>query len=240
MPFSHHSHSGQFCSHAKDQLEQTIQRAIAQQMHTFCLTEHMARGKEDFYPEEIDQNITEESLVDTVRSYFQEARRLREKYGSQINMPIGFEGEWIRPSTLPLIQKALEEYPVEFFIGSIHHTLSIPIDFDRATYETARAKAGGTDESIFCAYFDEQYDMLNSLKPPIVGHFDLIRLFSDHPNESMKRFPTVWEKLMRNLRFIAAYGGILELNSSSLRKGMDEPYPKADICQVRYGISYHN
>lgn len=180
--------------------------------------------------------MTEEDLVATVKSYFQVAQTLREKYGSQINMPIGFEGEWIQSSTLPLIQKALEEYPVEFFIGSIHHTLSIPIDFDRATYETARARAGGTDELLFGAYFDEQFDMLNAVKPPIVGHFDLIRLFSDHPNESMKRFPTVWDKALRNLRFIAAYGGILELNSSSLRKGMNEPYPKADLCQVRLSV----
>jgi histidinol-phosphatase (PHP family) len=54
MPFSHHSHSGQFCpGHAKNQLEEVIQTAIAQKMEVFCLTEHMPRGKEDFYPEEV-------------------------------------------------------------------------------------------------------------------------------------------------------------------------------------------
>ncbi|KAI5285545.1 histidinolphosphatase [Ascosphaera aggregata] len=215
----------------EDQLEHVIQTAIALKMRTFCLTEHMARGKEDLYPEELEKNLTEESLVETVKSYFQTARQLREKYKGQINIPIGFEGEWIRPSTLPLVETALRTYPAEFFIGSVHHTLSIPIDFDRKNYEAAREKAGGTDELIFCAYFDEQFDMLKALSPPIIGHFDLIRLFSDHPNESMKRFPEVWEKLLRNLTLIANYGGILEISSSSLRKGMNEPYPKADICQ---------
>lgn len=54
MPFSHHSHSGQFCpGHAKNQLEEVIQTAIAQKMEVFCLTEHMPRGEEDFYPEEV-------------------------------------------------------------------------------------------------------------------------------------------------------------------------------------------
>lgn len=54
MPFSHHSHSGQFCpGHAKNSLEEVIQAAIAQKMQVFCLTEHMPRGKEDFYPEEV-------------------------------------------------------------------------------------------------------------------------------------------------------------------------------------------
>ena len=44
--------------------------------------------------------------------------------------------------------------------------------------------------------------------------------------------PAVWEKIVRNLDFVASYGGILELNSSAIRKGMSEPYPKAEICKV--------
>lgn len=56
MPFSHHSHSGQFCSgHAKDSLEEVVQKAIAQGMRVFCLTEHMPRDEIDFYPEEVGQ-----------------------------------------------------------------------------------------------------------------------------------------------------------------------------------------
>lgn len=54
MPFSHHSHSGQFCpGHAKDSLEEVIQLAISKKFKTFCLTEHMPRGSEDYYPEEV-------------------------------------------------------------------------------------------------------------------------------------------------------------------------------------------
>jgi HisJ family histidinol phosphate phosphatase len=54
MPFTHHSHSGQFCpGHAKDSLEDVIQTAISKKMQVFCLTEHMPRHKEDFYPEEV-------------------------------------------------------------------------------------------------------------------------------------------------------------------------------------------
>lgn len=54
MPFSHHSHSGQFCLHAQDTLEQMIQAAIAKGMIVFSLTEHMPRDcVEDLYPEEV-------------------------------------------------------------------------------------------------------------------------------------------------------------------------------------------
>lgn len=51
---SHHSHSGQFCSHAQNTLEQVIQTAISKQMSTFVLTEHMPRDQDcDVYPEEV-------------------------------------------------------------------------------------------------------------------------------------------------------------------------------------------
>jgi histidinol-phosphatase (PHP family) len=53
MPFSHHSHSGQFCKHAKNTLEEMVQMAITKGMQTFALTEHMPRDVEDFYPEEV-------------------------------------------------------------------------------------------------------------------------------------------------------------------------------------------
>lgn len=53
MPFSHHSHSGQFCGHATGTLEEMIQTAISKGMKVFALTEHMPRDVEDFYPEEV-------------------------------------------------------------------------------------------------------------------------------------------------------------------------------------------
>ena len=109
---------------------------------------------------------------------------------------------------------------------------TIPIDFDRAMYEQARGKAGGTDERLFEDYFDSQFEMLQALRPPVVGHFDLIRLLSDHRDANFKGMIGVWERIQRNLEYVASYGGRLELNSSGLRKGLAEPYPCLPISQV--------
>lgn len=55
MPFSHHSHSGEFCpSHAQNTLEEVIQTAISQDMEVFCLSEHMPRSNDELYEEEVD------------------------------------------------------------------------------------------------------------------------------------------------------------------------------------------
>lgn len=232
MPFSHHSHSGQFCpGHAKDSLEEIIKLAISKKFKVFCLTEHMPRAKEDFYPEEIETGNTEASLIANEAAYFAEAVRLREKYADQIQILIGFEIDWIRPESRTLIEQSLSRLPFEFFVGSVHHTLTVPIDYDRPMYEKARELAGGTDKRLFERYFDEQLDMVTQLRPLVVGHFDLIKLKSDDPERSFKQWPSVWERILRNLDFIAGYGGMLELNSAALRKGMSEPYPKEEICR---------
>ncbi|SMQ52565.1 unnamed protein product [Zymoseptoria tritici ST99CH_3D7] len=230
MPFSHHSHSGQFCGHAANTLEEVVQTAISKRVSTFCLTEHIPREEIDFYPEE-EKVHTQASLTQLFDDYYHEARRLQKTYADQIQILIGFEGEWIRPGSLGIIQDILEKYPVDLFVGSVHHVHTVPIDFDTPMYHQAREIAGGTDEDIFGDYFDSQFEMLTALRPPLVGHFDLIRLKGDEPDRSFRTWPRIWEKIERNLNFIAGYGGVLELNTSSLRKGMSEAYPQSEICK---------
>jgi histidinol-phosphatase (PHP family) len=235
MPFSHHSHSGQFCGHAVSTLEAVVLAAIATGMTTFCLTEHMPRQIVDFYPEETSSH-TEASLSKLYDDFYLEARRLQTAYASQIQLFVGFEGEWIRPESLELCERILEKHNVDLFVGSVHHVYTVPIDFDDAMYRQAREMGDGSDERIFADYFNAQFEMLKALKPPVVAHFDLIRLKSDDPERSFRLWPQVWEKIERNLKFIAMYGGVLELNSSSLRKGMSEPYPQVEICKVSSSI----
>ena len=182
------------------------------------------------------KNQTEESLVKLFDDYYAEALRLRDVYSNQIQILIAFESEWIRPSSLDIIRRILDKYTFDFFMGSIHHVPTIPIDFDRTLYEQARDKAGGTDEKLFEDYFDEQFGMLQALRPPVVGHFDLIRLLSDHKDTAFEGMDKAWSKMKRNLEFIASYGGLLELNSAGLRKGLSEPYPCLPVTRMFLGM----
>lgn len=235
MPFSHHSHSGQFCpGHARNSLEEMLCTAITRRMSVFALTEHMPRHAEDFYAEERAAGITFPGQVATERAYFAEAIRLRERYRAQISVPVGFESEWVQQDrSLKLIEQSLRGYGFDFFVGSVHHMHGVPIDYTREDYEKARERAGGSDERLFEDYFDAQFAMLKAVKPPVVGHLDLIRLMSGEPNGVLQgQWKGVWVKVMRNLAFIREYGGLVELNFSALRKGMHEPYPKGEICRV--------
>lgn len=54
MPFSHHSHSGQFCKHGSGKLEDVVKEAIRQGFEVYGLTEHVPRYRlQDLYPEEV-------------------------------------------------------------------------------------------------------------------------------------------------------------------------------------------
>lgn len=54
MPYTHHSHSGEFCKHAQGRLEDVVLEAIRQGFKVLGLSEHMPRYRPiDFYPEEV-------------------------------------------------------------------------------------------------------------------------------------------------------------------------------------------
>lgn len=67
MPFSHHSHSGQFCLHAKGTLEQVVLEAIRQGFEVYGLTEHAPRYEQaHLYPEEVSassDDMTRSQLI---------------------------------------------------------------------------------------------------------------------------------------------------------------------------------
>jgi histidinol-phosphatase (PHP family) len=149
---------------------------------------------------------------------------------------IGFEGEWIRPSYAGLIKELASNPVIDFYIGSVHHVYGIPIDYDVVFYRKAREMAGGSDERLFEDYFDAQFEMLNALKPRVIGHLDLIRLLSDEPNRDLREMKGVWQKVVRNLKVIIEQGGLVEVNTSGLRKGLKEPYPTRGVCEEFLGM----
>ena len=120
---------------------------------------------------------------------------------------------------------------MDYYIGSVHHVHGIPIDYDKSFYRKALDAAGGSEQQLFEDYFDAQFEMLNAMKPRVVGHLDLIRLLSEQPNRDLKGVKGVWEKIVRNLKIIVEQGGLIEINTSALRKGLEEPYPTRSVCE---------
>lgn len=208
--------------------------AIRKGMRVFALTEHMPRDKiEDLYPEEVEAQQTTFDLFQTFAAYYDAALLLRRKYASQIQILVGFEAEYIRASSIEIVRDLQQIYKFDFFVGSVHHVNTIPIDFDHALYGKALLSVGGDETLLFAAYLDTMYEMLTALRPAVVGHFDLIRLLSSQPLRQLSACgDLVWSRALRNLAYIKSYNGLLELSSASLRKGWPTPFPGPDVCQA--------
>ncbi|CAA20439.1 histidinol-phosphatase [Schizosaccharomyces pombe] len=232
MPISSHSHSGQFCLHAQGKLEDVIQEAIQQGFQSFSFTEHTPRDRvEDLYPEEL--HLQPEDLFKTFDEYVNEARRLKQNYGDQINILIGAETEYIRPESVELLKSLNTKYNLDYFVGSVHHVNSIPIDFSPELWQKALQHVGNNPEQLFIDYFEHQYDLMQRLHPLVIGHFDLICLFApEDAKEVFKNSKSVWELIQRNIKYAVSYGGIFEINTSAFRKGWKTAYPQQRLLEL--------
>ncbi|KAI8343869.1 Polymerase/histidinol phosphatase-like protein [Chlamydoabsidia padenii] len=229
MPYSYHSHSGQFCHHGYGELEQVVQQAINKNFKIYGLTEHMPRfDKKELYPEELDAHCTPETLTTTFDDFVKEAQRLKTKYSNDIQLLIGSEIEFIHPDYKTHVDKLKKRWQLDYVVGSLHHVGGIPIDYSTELYQQALSTQGDL-VALFEKYYDEQWEMLQTVRPQVIGHFDLIRIFA--PQQDITQ-SSIWQKMERNIDLVISYGGLFEINSRAWKKGLKDAYPQRDIIQM--------
>jgi histidinol-phosphatase (PHP family) len=224
----HGGHSGQFCHHASDALEDVICAYINQGFSWVGITEHMAPLVDAYrYPDESRDSLTAEFLMRRFHEYFAVCRELKHKYQDQITLFTAFETETYTGS-LDLVNNLVSELRPDYLVGSVHHVNDICIDYDAELFQTAVDSAGGLVE-LYLAYFDAQYAMLQNLAPAVVGHFDLIRKYdTDYLNTLAHA--EVQKRISRNLDLIAELGLILDFNLRGFDKAVEQ-YPCTAILE---------
>lgn len=244
---SHHSHSGDYVSHAVDSLVSVVNCAIEKGFTHFCLTEHMPRLNNKYlYPEEKEKNYTFEDLIEVFKKYLVHAYKLQQEHRlkGDIILLIGFEVEGVEELHIAYAKQLLKENPIiNMCVGSVHHVHGIPIDFSAELWLQARSKtSNNTTRALYRDYFELQKKVINEIQPNVIGHFDLIRLFQplDEIDPTTKKhiteidlkedWPEVWELVIENIEKVNSYGGLFELNSSAIRKGWKTPYPQKDFA----------
>lgn len=194
------------------------------------LLQAMHRLQSDLTREE-QANCSPDSLMQIFSEFQAHARSLARKYADQITLLVGTEIEYIHCGYEQHVQTLRRIHEIDYIVGSLHHVGGIPIDFSAELYESALGKHGG-HKQLFEAYFDEQYAMLKSVKPEIVGHFDLVRIFAKEENVLRE----VWDRIERNVDYVIKYGGIFEINSRAWKKGLQDAYPHKSIIEVKIDL----
>ena len=225
----HGGHSGQFCHHARDSLQDVVQAYVDASFSWVGITEHMPPLNDRYrYPDEAESNISAAALQQQFRRYFAECRRLQAQFADRITLFTAFETETY-PGSTAFVRELLAETRPDYIVGSVHHVRDIGIDVNRELYAAATAAAGGI-EALYCEYFDSQYVMLDELRPAVVGHFDLIRIFDPDFQRTMQ-LDAVQRRIRRNLQFIANHDLILDFNLRGFDKTAEQ-YPCTPVLEM--------
>ncbi len=226
----HGGHSGEFCSHAKDDLEDIILRYIDLGFTRVGITEHIPPSHANFlYPDEKNLGLTVADFEKRFEAYFLTIRRLQQKYGSRIKIFAGMETETYA-SYAAHVKNLILRFKPDYIVGSVHHVNDICFDYCKEDYDHVVSLCG-SHKALYHRYFDLQQDMILTLKPFVVGHLDLIRIF-DPDYEKRLTVPSIREKIIRNLSLIKSLGLVLDFNLRPLKRGEKEPYLTASIRET--------
>lgn len=218
----HGGHSGQFCDHARDTLAEIVAAYYAAGFECVGLTEHMPPLSDAWlYPDEVALGRTAAWMQERFGRYVAEARRLEREYAGRMRILVGMESEWY-PGCGEWVARLRREHALDYVVGSVHHVGGQCFDYSKEAYADAADRLGGL-EPMYLVYFDSQLDMMQAIKPEVVGHFDLIRLHDPNYPDTLAK-PEVLRRVMRNLECVRDIGAVLDMNARALLKGQTEPY----------------
>jgi len=231
----HGSHSRDFCDHASDPLRQILQSYVDVGFTHVGVTEHLPPDNDEFlYPDEIELGHDAAFLTERFARLFNEERaRLKAEFREKLELFFGFETEVYGQNSCGRIEEAISMYSPDIIVASVHHVGDVPIDYSKELFEKAVSIFGCID-SLWGAYYDQQYSLIQCLGaytnqfPIVLGHMDLIKLFS--PSHTPSNI--VWDKVLRNIEAAADCGILFEVNSRAFKKGLSEPYPCPKILEA--------
>lgn len=209
--FNLHTHSTY--SDGKSPMEDTIEEAIRQGMHTIGFSDHSSLPFKSRVSIPNDKNDEYAHLL----------KELKAKYSGKIDVLASMEMEFI-PGIVVDFQKTKRDYALDYLIGSVHLVGKTPdtlwfIDGkDVEPYDTGLQKFfGGDIRKGVRAYFDQENEMIETEKFDIIGHFDKVKMNSRgrYFQEDEKWYR---DMVMETLDLIKQHDLIVEVNTRGLYK----------------------
>lgn len=220
----HGGHSSRFCEHAEGELRAVLEAAVAAGYHSFGVSEHAPRSQERFlYPTEREKGYTVERLADEFDAYAQAVAKLAEEFADRLVVLRGFEAEVVPASSYRDEMPGLRRrYGFEYMVGSVHYVNEVSIDGEPSEFERALSAAGSLEALSIC-YYHTVAEMVEALRPEVVGHLDLIR--KNAARDAALDTESIRNAAEQALDAVAKHNCILDLNTAGYRKGLGSPYP---------------
>ncbi len=227
----HGGHSEEFCEHAAGSLRNVLEAAVDAGYHTFGVSEHAPRVEERFlYKNEIAKSWTPARTVNDFESYASALDSLVEEFADRLVVLRGFEAEVVPADRyLELTLGYRDRFHFDYMVGSVHYVDEVQIDGSAELYQRALKQLGGL-ESLTIRYYQTVVKMVETLKPEVVGHLDVIsknaKLLGPVDTPAIRR---IGEEALGVIRECNC---ILDLNTAGYRKGLGAPYPASWLVRL--------
>ncbi len=227
----HGGHSGDYCLHGADTLREMLDAAVAYGFTTFGVAAHAPRSDAKFlYAEEIDAGCGPDDLEQDFRDYASACAGFVDEYRGRLEIVCGAEIEVVPESSFADAAAGLRErHGLDYLVGSVHWVDEMPIDTSRPDFEKAVAAMGGL-EPLILRYYELAGEMVEAVRPEVVGHLDLPRLYAEGAPELES--DRVQGAVASVLESALAAGSILDVNVGAEDKGLATPYPAPWIVRL--------
>lgn len=201
MIANYHTHTWR-CNHASGTEEEYVQAALAAGLKTLGFSDHSPY----IFPGEYYSGFR--MKPEQLDGYVDAVLKLRERYGGQIELPLGLELEYY-PDLLPELLNILREKPIDYVLLGQHF-----VGNEMGEHYSGRPTA---DASILRRYCRQSMDAMQTGLFTYFAHPDLFYFTGDR---------AIYREAVRELCREAKGCGIpLEINLLGLREGRNYPDP---------------
>ncbi len=199
MKFDLHTHHYR-CGHAVGDIRDYIEAGIGAGLQVIGISDHTP-----YFGFDEDQAFPNTAMAKSqFGDYVQEVLNLKKEYAGKIDVLLGIESDYF-PHHAHLYKKALDQYPFDYIIGSVHFSGGYSI-FDPSRWNGLSEQEKVDTKS---EYFRLIGESAKSGMFQILGHIDAMK--SNYPAFSEIEAP---EALDDMLQTIASTGVAIEVNTS--------------------------
>lgn len=207
--YNFHSHT-QFCD-GRDVMEHFVKQAISEGFIHYGFSPHGPICVES------PCNMTKSSVYE----YINEVTRLKERYGSQINLYASMEIDYVSDSYNPA-SEYFQDLPLDYRIGSVHFIPSqdgiyVDIDGKFDHFKDSMQKYFHNDiRYVIDTFYSHSINMIEAGGIDIVGHLDKIGQNSSYFQPGIENNSWYNDWVMKLLDIIATRNLTIEVNTKAL------------------------
>lgn len=224
----YHVHS-EFSDDSTYLVENIIQDAIKMDMDEICITDHVDYGIKPDYNEVSKEESVIMPLNVNYPVYFTKLDNLKEKYKSKIMIKQGLEFG-VQTHTIQKYEELYQKYKenLDFVILSIHQV-------NNREFWNYDFQNGKTEHQHYQSYYKEMYQCVQNFHHySVLGHMDMLKRYDDQ--ENYDAFKENIDIIIKILKYIIADGKGIELNTSSVKYGLNDTMPAQSILKLYYDL----